>query len=829
MSVFPARRRVSRLRVLSKSNMQKRTGPGCVCEPVERRVLLSVASFATPQSVSVSGARAPVVAARFNGSGHPIDLAVATATAVQILTGSSNGTFTLGSSVPFPANSAAESPFQVGNYSGSGTSDIVLDSHDSGTGDGDITYQTDNGNGTFTAGSVSTITDGGNGFTPVSGRTGDFNGDGESDLAIIGKPGTGSQLVLAILISNGDGTFTEKADYPIAGSNAAGSISNEEVFTGITNEIVVYDGSGGNLDVFSGVGDGTFTQLTPTPLAAGLLALATVAGTPDLAVADGNQVSLLLNQGDGTFQADPQGPITLGGPITALATGDFNLDGNLDIITNQGILFGNGDGTFNTTPQALPVSIGGGNNFSNTSQAVDILSNGRQGFVGFAAAGNAVVSAVNDSHVGVSIDLESSNNPANPGSDVQFTATVSSAASSITATPTGEVTFFNGANALGMKPLSSGTATYDAGSSLSGSNSITAQYSGDATFSAATSSPLAQTVTAPTLTSFVSNENPSQAGDDVVFTATVSGNDGAGDVPSGNVEFFDNGTDLGGGSLDSTGSATFDTTGSLPLGSNSISAQYQGDSNFSASSSTPLTQIVNQPQLSPAVTATTLPSAIVAGAAVHGTVSISLTNHTTSEVSAQKITVFASGDGAIVNATPVVSETSNHGISIKPGQTVVLKLTVKSLPAGLANGTYKLLAQVSSSLNQVSNSSTGPSVTVAAPFVHLAGAGGTGIVKPGTLALGKSGILTLTLSNAGNIQSGAASINIGLSTDGQTESTELQSSSAAIKVKPGHSGVLHLHLKIPSTVVPGAYHAYVSVTDDGDTATIIGPAFTVVT
>jgi hypothetical protein len=765
-----------------------------------------------------------VVASKFHGSGHPIDLAVATTSAVQILNGSSGGSFSIGSSIPLPSGAATESPFEVGDYTGSGSGDIVVDSHDSGTGDGDITYESSNGNGTFTAGTVSTITDGGNGFTPISGRTGDLNGDGKSDLAIVGKPGSGSQLVLAILISNGDGTFTETEDYPIAGSNAAGNTSNEELLTGITNEIVLYDGSGGNLDVFSGVGNGTFTQLTPTPLAANLVVLAPISGTDDLAVASGNQVSLLVNQNDGTFQPDPQGPITLGGSITALATGDFNLDGNLDIITNQGIIFGNGDGTFNTTPQALPANLAGGNNFSNTLQAVDILGNGHPGFVGFAAGGNAIVAAVNQTPVGVAIDLGSSNNPANPGADVQFSATVSSAVSTISATPAGQVTFYDGAKQIGTAPLSSGTATFDAGSSLAGgAHSITAQYSGDSKFAAGTSSALTQNITVSSTTSLSSNENPSQGGDDVVFTATVSGNDGAGDVRSGNVEFFDNGTDLGGASLDDTGNAMFDTGGSLAVGSHTITAQYQGDSNFSASQSDPLTQTVNQPALTPTVTASTLPSSIIAGTAVKGTVTVSLTNHTSDTVTTSQIAIFASTTGGIDGATQVLSQAFKH--VIKAGQTIVVKLTVKSFPSHLAKGTYKLAAQVSAS-GQQTNSVGGPSVTVAAPFVQLAGVGTTGTVAPGSIAPGKSAVLTITLNNAGNITTAPASLNIGLSSDGQTESTEIQKLSSALKIKPGHNGVLHLHLKIPG-VTAGSYHSYVAITDDGDTVTVIGPTFVV--
>ncbi len=827
MSLFRSGRRVGQSNVQTKLNLRKARRLECACEAVEGRVLLSGATFGTPNSVSLTGARGPLIAAKFNGSSSPIDVAVATPTTVQILTGSSNGTFSLGSSIAFPANPAAESPFHVGNFTGSGSEDIVLDSHNTGTGNGTLTYEANNGDATFTVGTVTSITDGGAGFTPIVGKIGDFNGDGESDLAIIGKPETGSQLVLAILMSNGDQTFTE-TDYPIAGSNAAGNTSNEEIFTAITGEIVVYDGSGGNLDVFSGPGDGTFTQLSPTPLAANLIVEGIYGNLQDLVVADGDQISLLVNQGDGTFQPDPQGAITLPGPITAMAAGDFSLNGADDLLTNEGILFGHGDGTFNTTPQALPVSINGGSDVTNTVEAVDILGNGKVGFVGFSAGGNAVVSAVNQTLAAVSIDLESTNNPANPGSDITFTATVSSSDNNITTTPTGNVTFFNGSTNLGTASVVDGTATLDVGSSASvGANSITAQYSGDATFAADTSAAFTQTVLAPTITTVVSNENPSLAGDDVIFTATVTGDDGAGDVPSGNVEFFDNGVDLGGGDLDDTGTATFDTAGSLALGAHPITAQYQADSNFAESLSTVLTQAVNQPGLVPLVTKTTLPAAIVEGNATHGTVTITLNNQTSSEILADNITVFASSNGEIDGATPLVSDISKHGIPILAGKTKVLTLTVKST-AGLSDGTYSLLVQVSSSLDQDSNSVTGPTVSVAAPFVDLSAVGSTGIVKPNPVTIGKAVTLTITLENSGNIPtSGAASVEIGLSTDGQTESTSIETTAASIRIRPGKSGVVHLHFKIPTTVEPASYQPFVTITDDGDVTTVIGQVFVV--
>jgi hypothetical protein len=90
----------------------------------------------------------------------------------------------------------------------------------------------------------------------------------------------------------------------------------------------------------------------------------------------------------------------------------------------------------------------------------------------------------------VSERLTSSANPSTAGQTVTFTAVVSSASG----TPTGNVTFLDSGNILGVVPLdSSGTATLSTSALTVGSHKITAVYGGSSIFSG-TSANLAQVV-----------------------------------------------------------------------------------------------------------------------------------------------------------------------------------------------------------------------------------------------------------------------------------------------------------------------------------------------
>src|SRR5207245_1586146 len=175
----------------------------------------------------------------------------------------------------------------------------------------------------------------------------------------------------------------------------------------------------------------------------------------------------------------------------------------------------------------------------------------------------------------------------NRGAAVTFTASVTSP---VTGTPTGTVTFQDGASALGTGTLSGGTATFTTSALTAGTHSITAIYGGDANFTGSTSPILTQTInqTASSSAVVTSSNNPSIIGTAVTFTASVTSP--VTGTLTGTVTFQDGASALGTGTL-SGGTATFTTSG-LTAGTHSITAIYGGDANFAGSTSPVLTQTV---------------------------------------------------------------------------------------------------------------------------------------------------------------------------------------------------------------------------------------------
>ena len=106
------------------------------------------------------------------------------------------------------------------------------------------------------------------------------------------------------------------------------------------------------------------------------------------------------------------------------------------------------------------------------------------------AAGQCFVSAPDCFKANTTTTSGSSPNPSTFGQSVTFTATLTSGAG----TPTGNVTFKDGAATLGTGTLSSGVATFITSTLGVGIHSITAEYSGASNFNASVSAVLTQTV-----------------------------------------------------------------------------------------------------------------------------------------------------------------------------------------------------------------------------------------------------------------------------------------------------------------------------------------------
>ena len=174
-----------------------------------------------------------------------------------------------------------------------------------------------------------------------------------------------------------------------------------------------------------------------------------------------------------------------------------------------------------------------------------------------------------------------------------FTATVT-ASSPGSGTPTGSVEFHDGSTDLGTGSLdATGKATFASSSLSTGNHSITATYLGDPNFLTGTSTALTQKVNqASTTTALGSSANPSTSGDPVTFTATISVTSPGSGTPTGTVTFYDGVETLGIGDV-SGNIATFRTS-TLSVGTHTIKAVYGGDTNFKASTSSLLSQVVKK-------------------------------------------------------------------------------------------------------------------------------------------------------------------------------------------------------------------------------------------
>src|SRR6185312_9835624 len=177
-------------------------------------------------------------------------------------------------------------------------------------------------------------------------------------------------------------------------------------------------------------------------------------------------------------------------------------------------------------------------------------------------------------------------NPSVVGATVQMTVTVTAASG----TPTGAVTFYDGATAIGTANRVSGVATLSLSTFTPGTHDISAKYAGDSSNAPGTSNDVSEVISQGTTSVTIASSNANVTfGTSVTFTATVISVTGP--APTGQVQFLDGSATIGTGTLSASGIATF-TTSSLAPGVHNIVAFYVGDSSDASNSSAPLAETV---------------------------------------------------------------------------------------------------------------------------------------------------------------------------------------------------------------------------------------------
>jgi hypothetical protein len=430
---------------------------------------------------------------------------------------------------------------------------------------GPVSVLLGNGNGTF----QSAINYSAGEVAPVSVAIADVNLDGHPDLVVSGPCNNGcngSPAGVSVLLGNGNGTFQSPVTYGLA--NGAGSVVVGDVNGDGRPDLVVATGCGncgpGQVSILLGNGNGTFqapvsysTGNNFGPVAIGDL---NRDGHLDVVAVGPQTVSVMLGKGDGTFGA-PVMYGTGGSQATSVAIADINRDGHLDLVVanvcqsgsmcqsgSAGVLLGKGDGTFHT---AVSYLSGGGEALSIAIADVNgdgkadlVLANACYTYTQYGCAGSS------EGVLGVLLG----NGDGTFQSASRFDSGGAFAFSGVIADVNGD-----------KKP-----------------DLVVANYS-----SASVDVLLNTTARSATTTTVTSAPNPSSVNQSVTFTATVTS---AKPIPDGSTITFYAGTTLLGTGTTKGGVATFVTAFSTAK-SYTIKAKYPGDGFHSPSYGT-VTQIV---------------------------------------------------------------------------------------------------------------------------------------------------------------------------------------------------------------------------------------------
>ena len=257
----------------------------------------------------------------------------------------------------------------TGDFNGDGNQDLATANEYSS----DVTILLGDGSGGFSATATSPEPVGG---YPESVAVGDFNGDGNQDLATANAESND----VTVLLGDGRGDFSATGGSPVFRGNTPGSVAVGD-FNGDGNQdLATANINGDDVTVLLGDGSGSFSAAATSPEAVGETPFSVAVGdfngdgNQDLATANGvsDDVTILLGDGSGDFSAPATSPEAAGDRPYSVVVGDFNGDDMQDLATANAIsddvtiLIGDGSGNFSaaaTSPEATgeePFSVAAG-------------------------------------------------------------------------------------------------------------------------------------------------------------------------------------------------------------------------------------------------------------------------------------------------------------------------------------------------------------------------------------------------------------------------------------------------------------------------------------
>jgi hypothetical protein len=451
--------------------------------------------FLSPSSFGANANPGDVTTGDFNNDGY-VDLAIVNrnTSTISLLLGNNNGGFNAATTI---TTESSQGDLLSGYFNADQNLDLVLAVPNGNNFHPHLKVLLGNGNGTFTA--VAYTDQQAVYQNPERIVLGDFNKDGLMDAAVTKSSGMFSAM------QNIGGKFAQKAEYTAYAVGLSTGIATGD-FDGDGNlDLAVSEAISKKVYLFFGVGDGTFTAgATPIDLAHATWQPQDVEaadfngdGKADLAIVIfdpyGGEtrppLEIALSNGVARTFGTPVPYGTLHG-ASEEEIKDIDGDGKLDVLVGNidglGVFRGNGDGTF-----AAPQTFG-----SHYALGLAIDDFDRDG------GPDVVTTAFTTSEVDVflntcgrvSLNLMSSANPAAQGTAITITGTV---VPPPPVAPTGTLTLKRGTTILNSANLNAGYALAATMNDLSpGTYAMSAEYSGDSRFIAATAT-LSQVVTVP--------------------------------------------------------------------------------------------------------------------------------------------------------------------------------------------------------------------------------------------------------------------------------------------------------------------------------------------